>query len=474
VARPTLRYLSDAERDFVHEQTAKVLAEVGIGYNSPAAIELLEEAGAEVDRERLRAKLPWDLVERCLAMCPRQVRLAARDPRHDRLLGDGSLLFCGDGTGTFMYDETTGRRSEGTAADQAQAMRLLDALPEVDYAWPPISARDLDPLTAGLEIEAISLRNYSKHVQDEVREVAHVAPLLEIFEAVAGASLWERPIFSTINCTVAPLMHEREMTEATMALVKAGVPVLILPMALTGTTGPMTLLGACIVNMAELLSAVVLFQLAQPGCGLISGIGTAVADLRSGAYLCGTPEVGLINVICTEMSHFYGLPVTASAINGDAKGTNFQAGAEGMLTGMAGALSGADCLLAFGLMDGAETVSLAKIVLDCDAVASLKRFLRPAQIDKTTSLFDDIAAVGVGGHYLGRRSTREWRRAGEVWWPRVFQRDPWATCEERPLLREATARARELIAAHEVTPLPEEVERHIDGVIADYRRAVVG
>ena len=474
MARPSLQYLSEAERRFIHEQTARVLAEVGIGYNSPAAIDLLEEAGADVDRARLRAKLPWDLVERCLATCPRQIRLAARDPRHDLVLGDGSLLFCGDGTGTFMYDDLTGKRTEGTAEDMRQAMRLLDALPEVDYGWPPISARDLDPLTAGLEIERIAVRNCSKHLQDEVREAAHVKPLLEIFEAVAGASLWDRPIFSTINCTIAPLMHEREMTEATMQLVKAGVSVLILPMALTGTTGPMTLLGSCIVNMAELLSAVVLFQLAQPGCGLISGIGTAAADLRSGAYLCSTPEVGLINVICTEMSHHYGLPVTASAISGDAKGTNYQAGSEGMLTGMACALAGADCLLAFGLMDGAETVSFAKTILDCDAVGSIERFMRPSQIDETTALFDDIATVGIGGHYLGCKSTRQWNRAGEIWWPQVFQRDAWATYEERPLLRDAAERARELIATHEVPPLPEDVERHIEDVIAAYRTTVAG
>ena len=327
-------------------------------------------------------------------------------------MGDGSLTFCTDGTGTYMYDDVTGVRTEGTAGDLRDVMRLFDALPEVDYAWPSISARDLDPRTAGLEIEAISLACFTKHLQDEVREVAHVAPLLEIFEAVAGGSLWDRPVFSTINCTIAPLQHEREMTEATMALVKAGVPVLILPMPLIGTTSPMTVLGTCIVNMAELLSAVVLFQLAQPGCGLISGVGAAAADMRSGGYLCGTPEVGLINAICIEMSRFYGLPVTGSAVTSDAKASNLQAGAEGMLTGLACALAGADSLLAFGLMDGAETVSLAKIVMDCDVVGMIQRFVRDDPVDETTALVGDIAEVGVGGHFLSRRSTRRFLAAG--------------------------------------------------------------
>ena len=335
MTRPRVSYLSREEQEFVHEQALRVLEEVGIGYNTPEAIDLLAEAGARVDRAALTAKLPAELVQRCLATCPPQVRLAARDPRHDVVVGDGSLTFCADGTATYMLDDVTGRRSEGSAEWLRRTMRLYDALPEVDYAWPTISARDLDPLTAGLEIEAISLANLTKHVQDEVRDPAHAAPLVEIFEAVAGGSLWDRPIFSTIDCTVAPLQHEREMTEATMAMVRAGVPVLVLPMPLSGTTGPMSVLGTMIVNVAELLSAVVLFQLAQPGCGIISGMGAGVADMRSGLYLCGTPECALMNLIGIEMSRYYGLPCTGSAITCDAKAANQQAGAEGMLTGAA-------------------------------------------------------------------------------------------------------------------------------------------
>ena len=375
MTRPRVSYLSREEQEFVHEQALRVLEEVGIGYNTPEAIDLLAEAGARVDREALTAKLPAELVQRCLATCPPQVRLAARDPQYDVVVGDGSLTFCADGTATYMLDDVTGRRSEGSAEWLRRTMRLYDALPEVDYAWPTISARDLHPLTAGLEIEAISLANLTKHVQDEVRDPAHAAPLIEIFEAVAGGSLWDRPIFSTIDCTVAPLQHEQEMTEATMAMVRAGVPVLVLPMPLSGMTGPMSVLGTMIVNVAELLSAVVLFQLAQPGCGIISGMGAGVADMRSGLYLCGTPECALMNLIGIEMSRFYGLPCTGSAITCDAKAANQQAGAEGMLTGTACALAGADTILAFGCTDGAQVTPLPDdVAAEIDAV--LERFAR--------------------------------------------------------------------------------------------------
>lgn len=472
MTQPRLRYLSDEERRFVHEQTVRVLEEAGVGYNTPEAIDLLEQAGAPVDRARLSARLPWRLVERCLAACPRQVSLAGREPSGDVVVGDGSMTFCTDGTGTYMYDDETGERREGTTADLRAVMRLFDALPEVDYCWPSISARDLHPLTAGLEIEAVSLAASTKHLQDEVREVAHVAPLLRIFEAVAGGSLWERPVFSTINCTIAPLQHEREMTEATLRLVKAGVPVLVLPMPLAGTTSPMTVLGTCVVNMAELLSAVVLFQLAQPGCGIISGVGAASADMRTGGYLCGTPETGLINCICIEMSRFYGLPVTGSAVTSDAKASDHQAGAEGMLTGLACAMAGADSLLAFGLMDGAETVSLAKIVLDCDVVGMLRRFIRDDPVDSTRALVDDIVATGPGGHFLSRPSTRRQSRQGELWRAGVFRRAPFESCAGRSLVGEAADRARTLLREHEVPRLPDDVAHEIDDVIESYARLV--
>ena len=75
------------------------------------------------------------------------------------------------------------------------------------------------------------------------------------------------------------------MTQAHILMARAGCPVFMLPMPQMGTTGPMSVLGTSILNMAELLSSVVLFQLAVPGCPLVSAVGSAVAEMRSGLYL---------------------------------------------------------------------------------------------------------------------------------------------------------------------------------------------
>lgn len=467
MARPRLQYLTDEERQQIHDRTAEVLETVGVRFHLPEAIELLTRAGARVDRGDLSACIPWPLVEEALRTTPRRVLLAARDQRRDVVLGDGSLSVCSDGTATYLLDDVTGERLPGTAARLRTVMRLLDALPQCDYVWPSLSARDLDPLTANLEIEAISLAECSKHLQDEVRGPEFVSPLVDILEAVAGASLRDRPIFSVINCTVAPLEHDPEMTRATLELARRGVPIVVMPMPLLGTTAPASLVGTIVVNMAELLSTVVLLQLAAPGCPVVSAPEPAVADLRTGLYQCGAPEAFLMTLACLEMSASYGLPTQGGGLGGDGRYPDFQEGAEGVAAALLVALCGADSMVGFGTLDGAQSFSLAQAVLHDDAMGLVRRLAREERVDERSALVDDILAVGPGGHFLGRRSTRELGHSGRLFAPAVFRRGQ-AHGEPGRLVMEAADRAAAILEAHEPAPLPEDVVSYIGETIATY------
>jgi trimethylamine--corrinoid protein Co-methyltransferase len=470
VAKARITYLSDAEKDFVHEKTLEVLERVGVAYNTPKAIDLLEAAGARVDRAALTARLTWDVIEPALGTVPRTVLLAGRDASRDCVLGGDRLIATSDGMTTYMFDDVTGERRDGTTADLAAVTRLCDGLEEIDTLWPSPNPGDAPAEILPLVTQATMVRNSTKHIQDEVRTPEMVEPILELYEAACGASLTERPYFSVTNCTIAPLQHDGEMTEAHILMARAGCPIFVLPMPQMGTTGPMSVLGTSILNMAELLSAVVLFQLAAPGCAMVSAVGSAVAEMRSGLYLSGAPEDGLINVVCIEMSRFYGLRTQGSAVSCDAKACDLQAGAEGMLTGMASALAGADIMLAFGLMDSAQTASLAKTLLDADTVNAIERFLRDDPIDETKALMDDLMEVGIGGHFLARKSTRQRYRAGELWQPQLWHRGTFDQYTGTPLVKDAWDRAQRLIAENDVPPLPDDVRRHVRATIDAYLR----
>ena len=193
--------LSPAEKEALHQRVLHVLAHVGIGVGSEAALDLLSEAGARVDRERRTAKLPAELVESCLEKAPETVRLAARDAAHDLVVGAGSpLACCTDGMATMVLDDVTNEVREATRDDLVYYYSLYDALDELDFIWTSLTVGERDPLRVGLETDLIALESTSKHVQSVVaHSPEQVPPLLQMLEAIAGAPLSERPIYS--SCT---------------------------------------------------------------------------------------------------------------------------------------------------------------------------------------------------------------------------------------------------------------------------------
>jgi trimethylamine--corrinoid protein Co-methyltransferase len=471
VSRFSSTYLGESERALVHDKTLWVLENVGVSFPSKRALDLLAAGGAVVDRERRLARLPRDLVEHCLGTVPRQALLAARDPAHDIALGGGGrLVCCADGEGTLIADDVTGVVRDATLDDMRDVCRLYDALPEIDFLWTSLAAPSLDPAVAPVMVDATALRESSKHLQSVSPKTPRVVPaLVDMLEAVAGGSLLERPIYSFLHCTVSPLQHDPDVTEASLDLVGNGATVCVTSMPQMGSTAPMSVLGLSIVTMAELLSGAVLFQLARPGCQLVVEPMPCVTDMRTGQYLGGAPEIALANPVCVAMCRSYGLPTIGSGSTNDANGVDYQAGAESMLLWSSVALAGADGLVASSFFNGSRVLSPAKVLLDADAIGLLHRFVGGADVDEASALVDDIAAVGPGGHFLGRTSTRARTRAGEVFEPRVFHRERLAGGVDTSLVADAAARARQILAEHRVEPLPEEVDRLIDAAIEKCR-----
>jgi len=447
VTAPRIDCLAAAEKDALYQRVLHILEHVGVGVGSASVLRLLAEAGARVDEERRLAKLPPALVESCLVKAPRQVRLAGRDPAHDLVVGQGSPLACTtDGMATMVMDDLTGEVRGATRADLAYYFGLFDALPELDFIWTTITGPDFDAVSGGLETDLIALESTSKHVQSIVaHSPEQVPPLLEMLEAIAGAPLHERPIYSSLHCPVSPLQFESDKLDASIVLARHGVPVNIHPLPLMGSTSPMSILGSAVTGIAEFLAGVVIFQLAAP-------------------------EVALLDMVCLSMSTHFGLPSMGSGISTEAKAANFQAGAEGAITAMATVLAGADMLVSAGLLDSVQAISTAKVMLDCDTIGSVRRLLRLPALDDASTLLDDIAAVGPGGHFLGRRSSREGSRRGEIWRPSVFQRGSLSDFAGRSLVSDALERAEAVLAAHVPTPIPDDARREARAAFERYAR----
>jgi len=468
MGRPTASTLTASERDFIHEQTLRVLEQVGVSFPSDRALDVLERGGADVDRERRIVRFPRALVEQCLGSAPGTVLLAGRDPAHDIELGsDRPLVCCADGEGTLIADDLSGEVRDATLGDLGDMCRLHDALSEIDFLWTSLSSPALDPETAPLVVDAVALRDSSKHLQSvSPKSPRLVPPLIDLLEAVAGTSLDERPIYSFLHCSVAPLQHDPEVTDASLDLVANGATICLVSMPQMGSTAPLTVTGMSIVVMAELLSGVVLFQLARPGCRIVVEPMPGATDMRTGQYLGGAPEVALANLVTVELCRFYGLPTIGSGSTNDAVGVDFQAGVEDVLLWLSVALAGAHGLVASSFIGGSRVLSPAKVVLDADAIRMMQHVLAGAAVDDESALLDDIAQVGPGGHFLGRNSTRARARSGELFEPRALRRARAESRLDTALATDAAERARAILETHEVLPLPDQAARLVDEVIA--------
>ncbi|HXH28747.1 MAG TPA: trimethylamine methyltransferase family protein [Candidatus Polarisedimenticolia bacterium] len=466
---PEVRILSDEEVQRLHTRALDVLRKVGIKYESRRCLELLEAEGQKVDYDSGLAWLQPDLVERCIKSTPRVITLAGRTPDRDMVLDGSQLRVTTNGQGTFTQDHRTGERRQGTVQDLRDSTKAAHHIDVVDFIWPMVVPFDVPGESRVLHEMYHSLSMTTKHIQHEIQIPEHVPFALEMLELLAGGkeALRRRPLFSVVACTVSPLQHEPKMAELSIELARAGIPIVIWPMPLTGATAPVTVPGTCLMSLAEFLSGVVLFQVAAPGCPLIYPLGPEILDMKSGMAVCGGPEIPLFNLVLGQMARFYDVPALGVGLNSDAKVPGIQAAYESMQTGLAAALSGADLLVGVGVLDDNNTMSMTQMVIESEIARMVKRIRRGVVVTDETLMTHLIEKAGPGQHFLGFKETLDGLRKGEVFFPQFSYRNAYDKYfeEGRDELTEARAEVDRLLSLPDPDPLPPETDRELRRIL---------
>jgi len=132
MAIPKVTILSDSELETIHSASLKVLADTGTIVESQEALDSLKKAGAEVEYEQWRAKLPPDLVAEAIKRAPKTFAYCARNPKNDLVLDKKRPYFCAIGGDPFLIDWETGQRRYSTTEDMARSTVIADYLDHVD------------------------------------------------------------------------------------------------------------------------------------------------------------------------------------------------------------------------------------------------------------------------------------------------------------------------------------------------------
>jgi trimethylamine--corrinoid protein Co-methyltransferase len=464
------RFLSDDERRRIHDDSLKILWEIGVEFRSDNALKILADAGAIVDEDARIARIPEELVDQALKTAPGSFVLGARNSEFDFPLPSPHTAYTLDGSATFAIDFETGSRRTALTKDLIDALRIFEEMPLAAVGWPAVHCDDAPQHSVAIHANLTSFIHSSKHFQNEVFGVREVPYLIDAMATILGGedAIEERKIFSLIYCTIPPLGHAGDMCDAYLELAKYHVPILPYPMPSAGSTGPASLYSDTAVANAESLSALVLFQMAEPGTPIIYGHAAGITNFSFGTFLEGAPESTLINGALGEMARFYGLPNTQSGCLTDAKQPGGQAITEKALSTLSLVLSGVDAVQGTGLLDTSQLLVLEQIVVDHEIACMCKRYRDGIDVSDAKDYFTDVASTGPGGHFITRPSTLKACRSEEFFMPTLCDRNSYETWEAmgRPdVYDEARQKVEEILSSPPKNPLPEDVAGKLEAIM---------
>ena len=272
---------------------------------------------------------------------------------------------------------------------------------------------------------------------------------------------------SSVHCTIAPLQHDEGPVEAALEFATAGVPISFYSMPQAGATGPVTLAGSLTVGNAEVLSGLVMAQLASPGAPVIYGTGGAAFDMKACCRTGGSPEQGLFSAAVGELARYYGLPSVTGGFVSTAKEPGGQACYEKMISGIPQVLSGCNIIIGIGLIEDCNTLPFEELIIDEEIVKMVFRLAQGIEVSDETLALDVIKKVGLGGNFLAERHTLDYLRK-EQFIPELTDRRPYEAWFKRGatnIVDRAKEKVKTILEKHRPEPLERDVQKEIKDII---------
>lgn len=281
--------------------------------------------------------------------------------------------------------------------------------------------------------------------------------------------LRKRPIFSDVCTPISPLRYDQGEAKALVILSRAGVPMVHLSMGIAGSVTPVTVAGTLAIINAENLCGLTISQVASSGAPSIYSSFSGVTDLKSGIFLCGTPEGILMDTAAIEMAKHYGLPSCAGGPSNAARSLSAEAGYQTAMTAMASMLTGSDLMVGLGGLDRAGMMSLEKLVMDCEVWRWLERVRAGISVDESTIGLDAIKRQGPGGIFLSDPHTLKFVRK-DLLIPQVTgyhaSGEPDYSVDE--LIEYSKKKTKEILSTYKPPLLPKDVTDKVGKVAEKY------
>lgn len=132
------------------------------------------------------------------------------------------------------------------------------------------------------------------------------------------------------------------------------------------------------------------------------------------------------------------------------------------------ALAGTNLIYGLGMLDSGMTFDYAQALLQSEMLDKVLRAIQGMPISDELFALDVVQDVGPGGEFITHEHTfAHMREQSQV---KLFDRrsrETWEAAGSQDVVERAYSAAREIIASHEVQPLPESVQSELEALFAE-------
>jgi trimethylamine--corrinoid protein Co-methyltransferase len=472
--RVLLHMLADDALSAIELTAYRLLEEVGIQLDHPEAREMLHGHGCQVGRKRIT--IPRGTVDWALENVTPHNRLFNRDGTLGFTFDQTQLRVHNGGGQPLILDLALGKRRPALLDDVVRLTRLLDALPHIDQITPLFGASDVSLDLLYVASTEAMLRNTRKPISSMAIERPYDVPyLVQMAAACCGGldAFRRHPTMSISVSPVSPMTFTERVAGAIIAVARSGAPFHALPSPTLAATGPITLAGALAQQHAENLASFVIAAATRTGVPIMYCSRISPIDLRTAACSWGGPEVGIAGACAAQIAHRLGLPCDTYGLASAVATLDAQYAYERLSNALVPALGGADILSGAGLIGGLAG-SLEAAVIDDEMIGLVKHVIKGCRVDDDTLAFEVMSRViATDGVFLSDEHTVRHMRNGAIWTGSLGPGSFPTEDDPGDIVTRASARAAEILSTHEVEPLPEDVDRHLDEILARARRELV-
>ncbi|MBE0518915.1 MAG: trimethylamine methyltransferase family protein [Thermoplasmata archaeon] len=464
-----LEILSRDDLDKIHGATVEVLQRLGVKIWESTALKLFKDAGAEVDEKTMMVRISESLLKETIRKAPREFKLYGRDPDYVLNMAGNNVHFGSAGLAVKVHD-LDGRIRLGKLKDVGDLARLVDALENIHMNIMNVTPSDVPGDLYHMHVILEDWKNSGKttdgwsHGGKKAQETIDMASILR----GDTEELMKKPCLLGFTNPVSPMQHSKDAVEGALVYAKYKQPMIYAPEALAGGTAPATLAGLLVQQNAEVLSGIMISELANAGAPVLYGTVSAALDMRTGATALGGPEVGLLNIATGQLGRYYGLPRRGTGGNSDSKTLDAQAGLETATNMLMAGLAGMNFIYdACGSLEGSITISYEKLVIDNEIAGMVSRILGGIKVTEETLAVDEICNAGPNASFLGTLFTAKHFRNEHFLTTLLDRRsmDSWLKTGSKDITAVAREKAKKILKEHEPVPMDKGITAEIEEYI---------